>query len=204
MSIDVKISSFIAQLSNYKTSGNIENPYYKEECVYNLECYLKHISKYGSHIMLVGEAPGYRGCQLTGIPFTDEVQLKNADNYFALGDWARSQKNGNTRETSATYIWESIRQRKDEGFVPLMWNSFPFHPYLDKLSSNRPPNKQEILFGKGLVQQLAEIFEIKKENIYAIGRKAQYQLEIPSEQYIRHPSHGGKEKCIEGILRIQL
>lgn len=40
---------------------------------------------------IVGEAPGYRGCALTGIPFTDKVQLKHLENYV-LRDWAHSEQ----------------------------------------------------------------------------------------------------------------
>lgn len=63
----------------------MQNPYRNEVCRYNLKHYLDYLSGRRVDIMLIGEAPGYRGCALTGIPFTDEVQLKLSENDFALG-----------------------------------------------------------------------------------------------------------------------
>lgn len=204
MNTESKIKEFVKELSMYEFDEGVENPYHKKECIYNLEHYLKHILYRGSHIMLIGEAPGYKGCQLTGIPFTDEIQLKNAENYYALGDWLCLAENGNQREKTATIIWEVIRLRKSESFVPLMWNAFPFHPYNQTPNSNRKPSENEITLGLTIVNQLKEIFEITNDNIYAIGRVAQHQLGLPLEKYIRHPSYGGKADFVDGIVNITI
>ena len=43
----------------------------------------------------------------------------------------------------------------------------------------------------------------KDEDIYAVGRVAQSQMEyLETIDYIRHPSHGGKTECVIGILSI--
>lgn len=58
--------------------------------------YLRHLEHSDANVMLVGEAPGYLGCVSTGIPFTDEVQLKLPENFYALG-------HGNDQQVLATH-----------------------------------------------------------------------------------------------------
>lgn len=124
------IRKFVEELGKIDSipdsSAPFENPYKKEICRYNLENYLLFLSEVHPRVVLVGEAPGYRGCQLTGIPFTDERELLNPDNYFGLGDWRRCKGTGTQYEASSAAIWQGLR---DNGLVPLMWNAFPFHPY---------------------------------------------------------------------------
>ena len=48
------------------------------------------------------------------------------------------------------------------------------------------------------------IISEKDEDIYAVGRVAQSQLGyLGAVKYIRHPSHGGKAECMNGILLIK-
>lgn len=63
-------------------------------------------------ILLVAEAPGYRGCRQTGVPLTDPSELSGTG----------------TEERTATYVYEALR---DFGIVDdvVMWNVFPFHPH---------------------------------------------------------------------------
>ena len=43
----------------------------------------------------------------------------------------------------------------------------------------------------------------KDEDIYAVGRVAQSQMEyLETIDYIRHPSYGRKTECMDGILSI--
>ncbi len=199
-----KIIDFVERLSEIDCIPNstapFENPYKREACKYNLEQYLLFLSGVHPKFMLVGEAPGYRGCQLTGIPFTDEIQLLNSSNNFALGDWARHPDTGNQKENSATVIWEGLREKR---LIPIMWNAFPFHPYNEgKVKSNRTPNAAEIKWGKDIIKEICELFDIKV--MYAVGKKAQGQLGLSNDFGIRHPSYGGKEKCLEGLSGISV
>jgi hypothetical protein len=43
---------------------------------------------------------------------------------------------------------------------------------------------------------------ISDENIYSIGRKAQTQLKLSGEKYIRHPSYGGSFEFKKKIISI--
>lgn len=206
MCTDEEIELFVERISKIQPENldkKWENPYDKSDAKRNLTEYLKFIKENGSGVMLVGEAPGHLGCQLTGIPFTDEVQLYNKDNFFALGNWERTSKDNLQKENSATFVWQAIREHEGQ-FVPLMWNAFPFHPYETEPSSNRTPNAEEIKMGKEIVNELKRMFEIKKENVYAIGKEPFRQLKLSDDKYIRHPSYGGKDECIMGIKQIVL
>ena len=91
------IKEFVEDISSVSDEQRLfTNPYRDEVCKYNLLNYLQHLKSNKVDIMLIGEAPGYRGCALTGIPFTDEIQLTYPENNYALGDWKRSSKIGNT------------------------------------------------------------------------------------------------------------
>lgn len=132
------------------------------------------------------------------IPFTDENEMKNH-----LGTDQEGYHFGNVnclqKENSAGIIWGAIQARKD-GKIPLI-----AYPFKEKgLSSNRKPNKAELLVGKSYLGELINISEMKKQNIYAVSRVAQSQLGyLGAVKYIRHPSHGGKAECMNRILLIK-
>ena len=191
------IDDFIAELSAVSDAGRlIVNPYQHKKCRVNLERYLLNLQREGPDIMLIGEAPGYRGCALTGIPFTDEVQLKLPENYYALGDWQRDNDTGDTSERSATAVWRELRRYR---IIPLIWNVFPFHPYKEgKEHSNRTPTQSEIREGIKYIEMLISIFSIQESKIFAIGKKAQTALDfIDNDHVIRHPAYDLKRKFPE-------
>lgn len=171
----------------------ITNPYQDERCKNHLLQYLRHLERSDVNVMLVGEAPGYRGCALTGIPFTDEVQLKLPENFYALGAWERSAGIGNTSERSASAVWTALREYH---IIPLMWNAFPFHPYQEgKKASNRPPTHSELQEGQRYLEALQSIFEIEDSQVFAVGKKAKEILGFTSDsQYIRHPANDFKRE----------
>lgn len=169
----------------------------------NLYLYLSEMIKIKPTIMLLGEAPGYLGCKLTGIPFTDENILQS--NKFVPGN-GQYKTYGMQKEDSATAIWQVF---EETNFMPLLWNSFPFHPHnKGTVSSNRTPKSSEIKnIGAYFINELCNIYNIK--TIYAVGRKAEntvrkhFSDRIPDDEvYIRHPAHGGQNKCKEQIRGI--
>lgn len=199
-----KIRSFVEGLSKIDripdSSAPFENPYQSKICRYNLEQYLRFLSAVHPQVFLVGEAPGYRGCQLTGIPFTDERQLLNPENFFALGDWKRPESTGNQQEASATVIWQGLREN---GLIPLMWNAFPFHPYKEgDRQTNRTPNAREIVWGRETVYRLGQLMGIDPARIYAVGKKSLKQLGLDEKHYIRHPAQGGKAECLRALAKL--
>ena len=122
--------------------------------------------------MLVGEAAGYRGARVSGIPFTSERQLTG----------------GGPAEASATVVHRTLAQLGLEEDV-LLWNVVPTHP--GNATSNRPPTREEVAAARPF---LAEV--TRGRTVVAVGRVAAAALGAP---YVRHPSHGGASAFAEGL-----
>jgi uracil-DNA glycosylase family 4 len=122
-------------------------------------------------IMLVGEAAGYRGARVSGIPFTSERQLTGAG----------------SAEATATIVHEVLRELGIEQDV-LLWNVVPTHPHRPGApASNRPPTRAEIAAARPFLDALATAGP-RSRLVLAVGRLAQREI---GGAYIRHPSHGG-------------
>jgi len=115
-------------------------------------------------ILLVGEAPGYRGTRISGIPFTSERQLTGAG----------------PAEVTATIVHRVLTQLCLEQEV-LLWNVVPTHP--GTASSNRQPTRTEVDAGRPFLHALA-----RGRRPVAVGRLAHAAIGGP---YVRHPAHGG-------------
>ena len=64
------IENFVIDLTKQRNTATVSNPYLKQDIADNLHRYLVAMHKMkGKRIFLVGEAPGYKGCGITGIPF---------------------------------------------------------------------------------------------------------------------------------------
>ncbi len=65
------IDRFIRRLKARSESEIVFNPYGNPELARNLKHYLLYLYEHSPNpVLLVGEAPGFRGCRLTGIPFS--------------------------------------------------------------------------------------------------------------------------------------
>lgn len=113
---------------------------------------------------LVGEAPGYRGARVSGLPFTSERQLTGAG----------------PAEPTATVVRAALRELELEDDV-LCWNVVPTHP--GTATTNRRPTRAEVEAGRPFLERLA-----RRRRVLAVGRLAQAVTGAP---YVRHPSHGG-------------
>ena len=199
-SIVDKIEVFLNKLVAFEHSETVYNPYKDKNAVNNLREYLGlFLSDIGNVHMLVGEAPGYLGCRVTGIPFTSSEQLENTKHPALLKIKGKLRFSIIQSENTANIMWEVLGERNH---IPLLWNSFPFHPYSKgKPQSNRAPNASEIKIGREFLEDLYEIFSPSK--VASIGRKGQKALKtaFPNSevQYIRHPSYGGKSGFIGGM-----
>ncbi|CAN8139118.1 Uracil-DNA glycosylase-like domain-containing protein [uncultured Thiomicrorhabdus sp.] len=195
-----RIEQFLERLAAYEHSETVYNPYKDKNAVNNLREYLALFINECSQVnMLVGEAPGYLGCRITGIPFTSSEQLTNTMHPQLLKIKQKLNFSSIQSENTANFMWDVLADEKD---IPLLWNSFPFHPHnKGNQHSNRAPNAAEIEHGREFLVNLFEIF--KPVRIASIGRKGQKALNaaFPGRQisYIRHPSYGGKAEFIEGM-----
>jgi uracil-DNA glycosylase len=132
-------------------------------------------SRAGARALLVGEAPGYRGARVSGIPFTSERQLTGSG----------------PAEATATIVQRALERA---GLVEevLLWNVVPTHP--GTATTNRPPTRAEIRAGLRFLAPLQE-----GRRVVAVGRLAEHTL---GERGLRHPSHGGARKFEAGLIEL--
>ena len=167
----------------------------------NLERYFSEMYEQNTDTLLVGEAPGYNGCRLTGIPFSSEHIVRHGTakkRMFGLNNGYRASNVKAHKEQSASAIWDVLDSLES---LPLLWNAFPFHPYeKDNLNSNRKPNAKELALGEEYLHELIKIFDI--HNVIAIGNVADNILTKMDIKHIkvRHPSYGGKTLFKEQLL----
>lgn len=126
----------------------------------------------GAGAILVGEAAGYRGARVSGIPFTSERQLSGAG----------------PAEASATIVHGVLAELGLEESV-LLWNVVPTHPGTER--SNRRPSRAEVEASRPFLEEL-----VRGRRVVAVGRLAAAVLDAP---YVRHPAHGGAGAFREGI-----
>lgn len=202
-----EIHQFVEDLARVKVSSNACNQYSYEANAnsirrHNLLLYLQQMLTLNPQILLVGEAPGYRGCRLTGVPFTSEFILANGLEKLDLFGQSRGYRISEeskrlSREASACILWKTLEIAQ---VVPLIWNAFPFHPFqTDNECSNRQPKGTELLIGQEFLHRLIQLFDIK--TVVAVGNTAASSLKRQGIDYqkVRHPSHGGKTQFTIGI-----
>src|SRR5215208_5208607 len=96
-------------------------------------------SREEASLLLVGEAPGYRGARVSGVPFTSERQLTG------LG----------AAEATATIVRRTLAELGLEEQV-LCWNVVPTHPHLrGRPDTNRRPSRAEVEASQRFLRELA-------------------------------------------------
>lgn len=195
-----RFDRFVDALAAIQLSDRAVNQYARDERANairrgNLRLYLERAGE--PRMLLIGEAPSHRGGRLTGIPFTSEtIMLRH------LGDGYRKATAGSnlSTEASATMVWATIACITPR---PLLWNAFPFHPFVrGNPFTNRAPTSEELRIGAPFLEWLLRLFAF--EEVVAIGNLASRslsQLGIAHEK-VRHPSQGGKKKFVDGMARL--
>jgi uracil-DNA glycosylase len=128
-----------------------------------------------AEIILVGEAAGYRGARISGLPFTSERQLTGSG----------------PAEASATIVHRVLEELGVEDDV-LLWNVVPTHP--GTRASNRRPTTAEVRAARPFLDELT-----RGRQVVAVGRLAAAVLEAP---YVRHPAHGGAADFASGLRQV--
>jgi uracil-DNA glycosylase len=135
-----------------------------------LERYLDE--RAAARILLVSEAPGYRGTRVSGIPLTSERQLTGTG----------------PAEATATIVHRVLAVLGATEDV-LLWNVVPTHPGSER--ANRAPTRAEVAHGVEFTRRLA-----RGRRIVPVGRVAHAAL---GGEYVRHPSHGGATAFEDGL-----
>lgn len=128
-------------------------------------------------LLLVGEAPGYRGARVSGLPFTSERQLTGAG----------------PAEATATIVQRVLAELGIAGWV-LLWNVVPTHPGTP--TSNRRPSVAEVAAGRPFAEELAV-----GRRVICVGRLAHAAL---GGDALRHPSHGGAAAFRAGLSELMV
>src|SRR6476469_4184609 len=201
------VEDFIARLAGAETGPGCSN--FFDHSVpanalrrQNLAAYLSDMLDRAPKGLLVGEAPGFRGMRITGVPFTNRTMFAGPANHFGLfgsgkGYVLPPEAAGVAAEPTATVMWEVLAELD---FLPLLWSACPWHTHVPgRPLSNRTPTAAEAELGSQFWQELGEIFAI--ETVVAVGNVAQRSLhrngvEAPK---IRHPAHGGRAGFKRGL-----
>ena len=123
-------------------------------------------------LLVVGEAAGYRGARVSGLPFTSERQLTGR----------------RPAEATATIV-HRVLERLGLAEGVLLWNVVPTHP--GTASSNRRPTRAEVAAAAPFLAELA-----RGRRVVAVGRLA---AAVTGAPYVRHPSHGGAAAFEAGL-----
>jgi uracil-DNA glycosylase len=203
-------TAFIERLSRVQTAPDAYNQYGAGDDPYNairranLNRYLQEVLAKQSGIVLVAEAPGYRGMRLTGIPMVSRRILREGVPALDMLGEARGYQDvvepgfeNIQAEQTSSILWNLLPEL---GIVPLVWGSFPFHPHqLGKPLTNRKPRTPEVKLGEPFVRELLEIFAPKK--VIAVGNVGYGLLTAMgiSCVKVRHPAQGGKNDFVAGM-----
>ncbi len=171
----------------------------------NMEAYLDARRNH-ARVMLLGEAPSHRGCRFTGIAFCSETELTQKAGLVARRALALTSRDAEVkpqRERSAAVIWGEI-ERAGKPFEIVLWNAFPWHPFLEDggakagpcgPSSNRKPRLPEVAQGRSVMEAMMRCFT-RRLQVFAVGKVAEEALSrweaFECAGYIRHPAQGGE------------
>lgn len=168
---ELNVRAFVRRLSEAEI-GRTFNQYAESAvCRDRLAEYLGRRRE--ARYLLVGEAAGYRGARVSGIPFTSERQLTGRG----------------PAEATATIVQRTLAELGIADDV-LLWNVVPTHP--GTVRANRRPTSGEIRGGMPFLEELL----IGRIPI-GVGRVARAVL---GGGYVRHPSHGGATEFRAGLL----
>ncbi|MEO6184740.1 MAG: uracil-DNA glycosylase [Steroidobacteraceae bacterium] len=158
-----------------------------------------HLST-NARFVLIGEAAGYQGCKVSGIPFTSERLILESRIPRISTDAKRLTSRARPwSEPSATTVWNTLHSLGIASET-ILWNAFPWHPHKPGvLHSNRTPTPTERMAGVAVLKQLLDLFP--QAQVFAVGRNAEWSLAHLGRDAapLRHPSMGGARKFAQQL-----
>ena len=152
--------------------------------------------------VLIGEASGYQGCHVSGIPFTSErLLIAGAVPRVRLAGPRLSLRATPWSEPSATIVWGTLHALCIAEQT-VLWNAFPWHPHrAGNPQSNRTPTNGERARGLPVLSAFLALFPSAR--LFAVGRQAEQAIVNCGVQAtaLRHPSMGGARLFRDGLER---
>jgi hypothetical protein len=203
------LDAFLAALPGPLSSG-VFNPWLDrdEHTDIEMQAAAHRIARLKAHLsgpiqyLLIGEAAGYQGCKVSGIPFTSERLILEGQIPRIAAPGARlSSRARPWSEPSATTVWKTLHGLGIAEHT-VLWNAYPWHPHKPgSLHSNRTPTRSERRSGVPVLEALLKMFPDARR--FAVGRNAEASLaELGIEaQVLRHPSMGGAAEFATQLTR---
>lgn len=148
-------------------------------------------------VLLLGEAPGWRGMAVTGVPFASAREAEAG----VVPGLELPERPQAPWEASSRVVWATLREW--QGPLPLSWPVYPLHPFVaGDPRSNRTPRPAEVRAGAPVALELIRALGV--ETVVAVGRKAQGALAAAglAAPAIRHPAQGGAALFAEQLLEL--
>ncbi|TYL50500.1 uracil-DNA glycosylase [Agromyces mariniharenae] len=201
------IDAFVERVADAAAGPNAANMFDRSDPTNgvrrrNLTLYLEQLAERGATTLLVGEAPGYRGMRITGVPFTNTAILARGIPAFDLLGTANGYELPDplpavAAEPTATVMWSTLVELD---FVPVLWSACPLHPHRPGAPlTNRKPTASETTVWTWSWQELERIFPIR--SVVAVGNVAAEALARAGRAVprVRHPAHGGRVEFADGL-----
>lgn len=158
-----------------------------------------HAARPGLRLVLIGEAAGYQGCRISGIPFTSEALLIDGSIPGIAATPRLSTRARPWSEPSARVVWRTLyeQQLADQTFL---WNAFPLHPHAPgEPHSNRTPTRGELAAGEPVLAALRAA--LPDAVLAAVGNKSSEALTRLGYAHValRHPAYGGVTEFVAGV-----
>jgi hypothetical protein len=218
----MQLEQFLKLVHERPSTNRVFNPWRDCDPLNDLsemspEYRFSHLSRYmnervdSAKILLIAEAPGFRGAKFSGSAMTSERDVISSgqigSQYFE-GQKFRTSKTilssgkmnaTGSIEPTASIVWKTMLPLcHSHEFV--LWNSFAWHPHEDDMPlTNRTPTDMELNHGLEVLQAFLNVFP--QRSVVAIGRRCEMALGILGVQAcsVRHPANGGASKFKEGI-----
>lgn len=163
-----------------------------------------HAARPGLRLVLIGEAAGYQGCRISGIPFTSEALLIDGSIPGIAATPRLSTRPRPWSEPSARVVWRTLYEQQLADCT-FLWNAFPLHPHEpDRPHSNRTPSRTELAAGEPVLAALRTA--LPDALLAAVGNKSSEALTRLGCAHValRHPAYGGVSEFVAGVGQLAL